>query len=732
MKYPFRSLSQIPLVTLFLLSTFMGWQGNALAEQRGVELVRIGVLSHRGTLVTRHMWSPTAQYLSEQVEGFRFEIHPLEFAEVQPAVEQGVVDFILVNSGIYVNLEVRYRVSRIATLMKRSEGKPRDLFGGVLLTRSDRNDLNALNDLRNRSVMAVDETSFGGFQVVWRELATVGIDPYKDFSSLQFGGIHDEVVRAVESGAVDAGIVRTDILELMSRDGSVALDQFKVINQQQHEDFPALHSTRLYPEWPFSKVRHTSEQLAHKVAVALLSMPTDHSAAQTGHYAGWTIPLEYQPVHALFEELRLPPYEHKGQFTLADAIKRYWHWLLMGVSALLFMVVMTIWVLRLNRQLERLKICLEHQNELILNSVADGIYGVDLDGNSTFVNRSMEEITGWSSEDMIGKNQHEILHHTRSDGSDHPSSECPVYQTMQNGNAIFVDDDIFWKRDGNSFPVEYSATPLRDDQGVMIGSVVIFRDISERRQIAEELSQHQSDLAHMSRLNTLGEMAAGMAHELNQPLTAIATNAYASVRLMEGGEGNSERLADTLERIGSQAERAGEIVKQLRQFVRKEDAVRSVVNICELIRAVEVLFRPEAKRAGIKVILELPDQSMLVHVQNIQIEQVILNLAVNGIEAIQEQPSREGLLTIRARSGGKNAIIVEVEDNGPGLKEEIRSELFNPFITTKPKGMGLGLSISIGIIEAHHGNLYVEPAPEGGALFRFVLPTYVQEESKNA
>lgn len=694
------------------------------AAELSDEVVRIGVLSHRGDVVTKHMWSPTAQYLGERVEGYRFEIIPLDFDVVEKFVAQGLVDFILVNSGIYVNLEVRYRVSRIATLMKRSEGKPRDLFGGVLLVRAERKDLQGMADLRGHSVMAVNEASFGGFQVVWRELAVAGIDPYRDFSPLSFGGIHDEVVRAVADRRVDAGIIRTDILEQMARDGLVELRDFRVLNQQTHDSFPALHSTRLYPEWPFSKVQHTSEALAHQVAIALLSMPSHHSAAHTGHYAGWTIPLEYQPVHALFEELHLPPYDHQGQFTLLDAIKRYWSWLLIGVVALLFMVVMTLWVMRLNRQLERFKICLEHQNELILHSVADGIYGVDLQGNSTFVNRSMEQITGWSAEELIGKNQHEYLHHTRSDGSNHPGSECPVYQTMRHGEATFIEDDVFWKRDGSSFPVEYSATPLRDDQGMVVGSVVIFRDMSERNKIAEKLRQHQSDLAHMSRLNTLGEMAAGIAHELNQPLTAIATNAYACIRLLEGGEGGSDRLADILERIGSQAERAGAIVKQLRQFVRKEDAARIVVDISVLIREVEVLFRPEAKRASIKVQLQLPKQPVRVLVQNIQIEQVILNLAINAIEAMQERLSAEHCLTIRASSSGGNAVIVEVEDTGPGLKDEIRNDLFNPFVTTKPKGMGLGLSISHGIIEAHQGNIYVESAPSGGALFRFVLPAY--------
>ncbi|MEW8156382.1 MAG: phosphate/phosphite/phosphonate ABC transporter substrate-binding protein, partial [Candidatus Thiodiazotropha endolucinida] len=348
------------------------------------EVVRIGVLSHRGDQATLRMWGPTADFLSYHIPSYDFIIKPLKFDEVNPAVEGGNIDFVLVNPGIYVNLEVNYRVSRIATLYNRRNDVPYKIFGGVIFTRQDHPEINTLKDLRGYTMMAVDATSLGGFQMAMREMVENGIDPYSDLKALRFGGIHDRVVMAVRNGEVDIGTVRTDILERMARAGTINLDEFRIVNPQTVKEFPFALSTRLYPEWPFSKVAHTADSLAQDVAIALMNMPHDHAAALAGNYAGWTIPLDYQPVHDLFMTLKLPPYQNLGKFTLSDAISRYWYWFLGGLMMLLFMVIMTLWVMRLNQMIKKAKDRLEMQHELILDSVADGIYGVDLHGRSTF------------------------------------------------------------------------------------------------------------------------------------------------------------------------------------------------------------------------------------------------------------------------------------------------------------------------------------------------------------
>ena len=689
------------------------------------EDIRIGVLSHRGEAATLSVWTPTADYLSASLDGYRFTIVPLAFDRVNGAVDSGEVDFILVNPGIYVNLEVEYRVSRIATMNnRRGNNVPYNLFGGVIFSRRDRVDLTRLEDLRNQRFMAVDETSLGGFQMAWRELYAKGINPYQDFSALIFGGIHDEVVLAVLNRAVDVGTVRTDILERMAAAGTVRLDDFRIINPQTNAEFPFAHSTRLYPEWPFSKVRHTSNVLAQQVAIALLQMPSDHPAALAGNYAGWTIPLDYEPVHELFRELNLPPYRLSTRFTLWDAVKRYWYGLVFGVTVLLFLGIAALWETLVNKGLKMAKRRLELQHELILNSVADGIYGVDRSGNSTFVNRAMEEITGWQSEEIIGHNQHEILHHTRADGSRHPAEECPVYATFRENAPRFVEDDLFWKKDGSSFPVDYTCTPIRAEGGTVLGSVVVFRDITERKEAEERTLQHQLQLAHVARLSTLGEMASGIAHELNQPLTSITMNARACVRMLDSSQSAVEACPDVMETIANEAERAGEVIRQIRHFIRKDQPERQPVRVSDMVHEVLLLIRADVRQADVEVRLELDPNADWVLAQDIQIEQVMLNLVLNAIEVMAEMASGIRRLVIGSALKRPDMVEISISDTGPGLRDEVSQHLFKPFVTTKPQGLGLGLSISSGIIDAHDSTLRVASEPGKGTTFSFTLPLY--------
>jgi len=710
-----RFISHLSALFAILLTS----SGSVLAD---AEKIRIGVLSHRGTEATYRMWSPTADYLTRQVQDHLFEIVPLNFDRVDPTVAAGEVDFILVNPGIYVNLEVRHRVSRVATLNNKIGGESHNQFGGVAFTRSDNRDIHRLADLRGTRFMAVDKTSLGGYQMIWGELMDIGIDPRQDLSSLSFGNTHDNVVMAVRNGEVDAGTVRTNILERMANSGQIDLAEFRVIAPITTDNFPFLKSTHLYPEWPFSKVQHTSNKLAQQVAIALLNMPTDHSAAISGNYAGWTIPLDYQPVHELFRKLELPPYNISKKFTLRDVVKRYFYGFILGSILLILLVMISSWILRLNRELRKAKLCLERQHTLILNSVADGIYGVDDSGNSTFVNQAMEKITGWPAEEIIGKNQHELLHHTRADGSPFPACECPVYATFKDSVPRIIQDDIFWKKDGSSFPVEYASSPLKDDKGKTIGSVVIFRDVSDRKKAEEQARQHLNELAHVTRFNTMGGMIAGIAHEINQPLTAIATNAHACIRLLDSGEDQSEKVSDIIEKIGAQAERAGEIIRQLRSFVRKEEPQRLMVNINTIIEETILLLAPEAKKSQVSIELNLDKTLKKVPIQTIQIQQVIINLAQNAIEAMSEVAENQRHLTIATAAAGNNAITVSIADTGPGIERKVAEQLFNPFVTTKTRGMGLGLSISKGIIDLHKGSLFLNNNSSQGATFRFTLP----------
>lgn len=684
--------------------------------------VAIGVLSHRGDVTTMLHWSATAQYLTSALPDYLFYIQPLDFANIDAAVANGEVDFILVNPAIYVNLEVRHRVSRIATMRNRVGDEGYNTFGGVLFARAERGDLNTLEDLNGVSFMAVNETSLGGYMMALREMKSAGIEPLKHIGELHFVGTHDQVVMAVRDGLVDVGTVRTDILERMQADGRISLDAFRIINLQSSDEFPLLHSTRLYPEWPFSKVAHTSNELGGQVAILLAEMAANHPAARSGNYAGWSIPLDYQPVHDLLRELSLSPYEEGLRFTLADVWSRYWFWLLAGLLLLLSMGGMTLWVWRLNHALSLAKVQLEQQHALILDSVVEGIYGVDTLGRATFVNRAMERITGWGSDELIGRNQHQLLHHTHADGRPHPPADCPVYHTFRDNQVHYVDDDVFWCKDGRSIPVEYSSNPIVDSNGKVTGAVVVFRDISSRKEAAEEARQHQNDLAHVARLNTMGEMASGIAHEINQPLSAISNYTRGSIRMLKSSDGfDRGQLIEVMERVAVQAERAGEIIRQLRRFVRKEEPERKRVDINQLIRDVVGFLQPELRREAIHLQLRLDTQLPPVWAHDIQLEQVLLNLTRNAMEAMRDIPAKERHLSISSAQG-QGGLLVVVQDSGHGIDDTLRLRLFEPFVTTKTQGMGLGLSISRGIIEAHGGRLLLDSPSEHGARLMIQLP----------
>lgn len=335
------------IAALFFCGLIFAYGANDGAKRN----IKIGVLAHRGAEITLKMWGPTADYLAANIPRYSFSIVPLDFREIGPAVGRRDVDFVLANSSIYVELEALYNVSRIATLRNNGWQGGYTVFGGVIFCRADRSDINSLEDLKSKSFLAVDETSLGGWRVAWRELKKNGLDPYQDFASLRFADTHDAVVYAVRDHKADAGTVRTDILERMAAEKTIELGAFRILNRQEEKGFPFLLSTRLYPEWPLAVVRHTNDALAEQVVSALLKMPRNSLAAKAGKIAGWTIPLDYHPVHDLMKELRLAPYQNYGKVTLSEVIGQYWPWVVLASAALLTMILLTVRVTRLNKRL---------------------------------------------------------------------------------------------------------------------------------------------------------------------------------------------------------------------------------------------------------------------------------------------------------------------------------------------------------------------------------------------
>lgn len=311
------------------------------------EVCTIGVLAHRGPETAIRMWTPTIDYLSSRITGHDFRLVPLTLEGMHAAEERGELDFIITNPGHYVELESHHGASRIATLMNDRQGVPSRMFGAVIFTRAQREDIRSLTDLKGKSFAAVDAEAFGGFQMAWRELKEAGVDPFTDFPELRFMGFpQDEIVYAVRDGLVDAGTVRTDLLERMADQGIINLADFKVLNTRTSADFPFIHSTRLYPEWAFAKTSSAPDGLARDVIIALLQMPRDDPAARAGKYIGWTVPLDYNRVHELFQELGIGPYQVSTDISFAAVLRRYWYWLVLLSGIILFSVILNVFIKR--------------------------------------------------------------------------------------------------------------------------------------------------------------------------------------------------------------------------------------------------------------------------------------------------------------------------------------------------------------------------------------------------
>jgi two-component system sensor kinase FixL len=270
--------------------------------------------------------------------------------------------------------------------------------------------------------------------------------------------------------------------------------------------------------------------------------------------------------------------------------------------------------------------------------------------------------------------------------------------------------------------IAWRCVGLQDHTGTVTGILCSGDDVTESRRAEKEAVEAQERMMHVSRLATMGEMASGISHELNQPLTAIANYAQACVRLLAVPNPELTDVRDALEQIAGQALRAGEIIRRLRSLVRKRQSQRELSDVNDLIRELNALARADARSNDVRIILELAADLPPVSLDRIQIQQVLLNLLRNSIDALDSIPATEREVIIRSGSSATGEVFVEIADRGVGIAAEMLPQLFTPFATNKPDGTGLGLAISRTIMEAHRGRLDHRGNRPRGAVFTVTLP----------
>jgi two-component system, LuxR family, sensor kinase FixL len=357
----------------------------------------------------------------------------------------------------------------------------------------------------------------------------------------------------------------------------------------------------------------------------------------------------------------------------------------------------------------------------ILNTVPDATVVIDEKGIVQSFSAAAERLFGYKESAVIGKNVSVLMPQPYRDEHD---SYLQRYFATGEKRIIGIDRVVTGQReDGSTFPLKLAVGEMQSGKRRFFTGFI--RDLTERQQTEEQLHELQTELARLSRLTAMGEMASTLAHEINQPLSAISNYLQGCNRLLEPVQHpNVVRIRDVLAETTRQTLRAGHIIRQLREFVTRGETAKQPENISRLVEEASALALVGAREVGIKTVFRFASHTDAVMVEKVQIQQVLLNLMRNAIEAMQDSERKELLVTTSVPNGDK--ITVSVADTGSGLSEEISERLFQPFVTTKPAGMGVGLSISKRIVEAHGGELWAESNPSGGAIFLFTLQSAIE------
>ena len=369
-----------------------------------------------------------------------------------------------------------------------------------------------------------------------------------------------------------------------------------------------------------------------------------------------------------------------------------------------------------------------HTDNLLLRTIIetspDGIITIDANGNIESFNPASESLFGYREEEVVGQNVKILMPEPyRTEHDDYLAR----YLETGEKRIIGIGREVTAQRkDGSVFPMELAVGELKIDGQIKFTGFI--RDITLRRDVEDDLAisqdrlkELQSEIVHVSRLSAMGEMAATLAHELNQPLAAMMNYAQATRRILQSSDQEgSERLRDLMTKAVDQAKRAGEIIRRLRVFVSQGETERTLDDISDVVNEACALALVGARSEGVETTMTMASGLPEIMMDRIQIQQVVVNLIRNSLDATMEQSKRT--ILVKTSHGADGTVEVSVADNGPGLDKSVAERLFQPFNSSKPDGMGIGLSISRTIIEQHGGRIWANPNDGGGVIFSFALP----------
>ncbi len=496
--------TRICLAGLLCLSAIAGQARPAQAEH---EAIRIGVLAYRGADHAMQEWQGHAEYLAAKLPGQQFRIVPLGFDALGNAVRDHTIELLITNTGHYTELEATGEVSRIATRLVAGPHGPLNHFAGVAIARADRNDIRHYRDLAGKRLLIPDRSGLGGWQAQVREALAQRVDIEHESATIIETGNVEKVIAGILAGDADVGFLRSDVIESMISSGKLREGQLKVIDQKETPGYPYLHSTRLYPEWPFARVGDFPEDTAKAILIALLAMQPDDPAARQAHIHGWTLPQNYQPVLDLFREARFGPYANQ-EITWSDVMAEHGSAMLaVAVAALSILGIALGSVVRSNRLL--------HDNDARLRLAAgvfehaeEGILITDAKGQILEANQSICQITGYQREEMIGETPRMF----RSDRQDQQFYANLWKVLLAQGSWR----GEIWnqRRDGSVYAQRTSISSIRDKDGSIthfIGLVSDVTEIKRNQELLEKLAYYDALTGLPNRLLLSDRLTQGIA-----------------------------------------------------------------------------------------------------------------------------------------------------------------------------------------------------------------------------